>query len=107
MEHRESLLMRSSENISRMLSLMELHEENIQEPTKGSWAQTAPDFVDNDDKSAGPRESDVKRTRKLDQGYGDHPNGEALRVVDKVRNNAVISGDMVSKMKERRLKEYL
>lgn len=29
MEHRERLLMRSSENISRMLTLMELHEENI------------------------------------------------------------------------------
>jgi len=29
MEHRESLLIRSSENISRMLALMELHEENI------------------------------------------------------------------------------
>lgn len=29
MEHRESLLMRSSENISRMITLMELHEENI------------------------------------------------------------------------------
>jgi hypothetical protein len=29
MEHRERLLMRSSENISRILTLMELHEENI------------------------------------------------------------------------------
>ena len=83
-----------------------LPQETIPEPTKGLPALTAPDFVINDDKSAGPRESDVKRIRERDKGYGDYPNGEALRVVDKVRNNAVISGDMVSKMKERQIKEY-
>ena len=83
-----------------------LPQENIPEPTKGLPALTAPDFVVNDDKSAGPRESDVKRIRERDKGYGDYPNGDALRVADKVRNNAVISGDMVSKMKERQIKEY-
>ena len=83
-----------------------LPQENIPEPIKGLPALTAPDFVVNDDKSAGPRESDVKRIRERDKGYADYPNGEALRVVDKVKNNAVISGDMVSKMKERQIKEY-
>ena len=83
-----------------------LPQENIPEPTKGLPALTAPDFVVNDDKSAGPRESDVKRIRERDKGYGDYPNGDALRVADKVRNNAVISGDMVSKMKERQIREY-
>ena len=83
-----------------------LPQENIPEPTKGLPALTAPDFVVNDDKSAGPRESDVKRIRERDKGYADYTNGDALRVADKVRNNAVISGDMVSKMKERQIKEY-
>ena len=35
MEHRELLLMKSSENISRMLTIMELHEENIR--NRGSF----------------------------------------------------------------------
>ncbi len=73
--------------------------ENIPEAPKGLPALTAPDFVLKEDKTAGPRESDVKRIRERDKRYEDYPNGDALRVADGVRNNALIGDDLMEKMK--------
>jgi len=82
-----------------------LPQENIPEPAKGLPTLTAPDFVVNEDKNAGPRESDVKRIRERDKGYSAYPNGDALRVADGVRNNALIGDDLIAKMKEKKKNE--
>lgn len=82
-----------------------LPQENIPEVVQGLPTLTAPDFVRNIDETAGPRESAVSKIRERDKGYADYPNGEALRVADGVRNNALIGEDMIAKMKERQKAE--